>query len=223
MPLVFPWFGPHPTEKGFPAHGFARTQPWLPVSATHDNGRASVTLELKPNDETRKLWPHEFEARYTVAVVPDALELALEIRNTSTVPFGFEEALHTYLSVGDVRRIELTGLDGRTFVDKMDNAARKTQSGAIVFTAETDRVYIHTPDAVTVNDPFLGRKLTVTKHGSLATVVWNPWTEKAKRMADFGDDEWPSMACVETANCADHAVTLGAAEQHVMRARIAVR
>src|SRR6185436_5268063 len=33
VPLIFPWFGPHTTEKSLPAHGFARTQPWLPVSA----------------------------------------------------------------------------------------------------------------------------------------------------------------------------------------------
>ena len=54
-------------------------------------------------------------------------------------------------------------------------------------------------------------------------MVWNPWIAKAKAMADFGDDEWPGMVCVETANCADHAVTLAAGEKHVMRARIAER
>jgi glucose-6-phosphate 1-epimerase len=222
VPLIFPWFGPHATDKSLPAHGFARTQPWLPVTTSHDNGRASVTLELRPNDDTRKLWPHEFEARYTVTVAPDALDLALEIRNLSAAPFTFEEAFHTYLTVGDVRRTELTGLGGRTFLDKMDAAARKTQSGPIRFTGETDRVYVDTPDAVTVNDPVLGRTITVAKDASLATVIWNPWIEKAKRMADFGDDEWPAMVCVETANCADHVVTLASGESHVMRAKISM-
>lgn len=29
-------------------------------------------------------------------------------------------------------------------------------------------------------------------------VVWNPWTEKAKSMADFGPaDGWKNMVCVE--------------------------
>ena len=28
IPLCWPWFGPHPTEPAFPAHGFARTSPW---------------------------------------------------------------------------------------------------------------------------------------------------------------------------------------------------
>lgn len=28
-------------------------------------------------------------------------------------------------------------------------------------------------------------------------VVWNPWSEKAKAMADFGDEEYKNMICVE--------------------------
>lgn len=28
-------------------------------------------------------------------------------------------------------------------------------------------------------------------------VVWNPWSENAKKMSDFGDDEYPGMICVE--------------------------
>lgn len=31
------------------------------------------------------------------------------------------------------------------------------------------------------------------------TVVWNPWDKKAKQMADFGDDEYKHMLCVEAA------------------------
>ena len=27
--------------------------------------------------------------------------------------------------------------------------------------------------------------------------VWNPWVDKAKRMGDFGDDEYKRMLCVE--------------------------
>ena len=28
-------------------------------------------------------------------------------------------------------------------------------------------------------------------------VVWNPWEQKAKEMADFDDDGWRHMVCVE--------------------------
>ena len=28
-------------------------------------------------------------------------------------------------------------------------------------------------------------------------VLWNPWIEKAKAMADFGDEEYKQMICLE--------------------------
>ena len=38
------------------------------------------------------------------------------------------------------------------------------------------------------------------------TVVWNPWEENAKKMADFGDDEYPYMVCVEAGCVVDPVV-----------------
>jgi D-hexose-6-phosphate mutarotase len=34
-------------------------------------------------------------------------------------------------------------------------------------------------------------------------VVWNPWIEKAKGMADFDDEEYHNMVCVEVGSVAD--------------------
>jgi glucose-6-phosphate 1-epimerase len=53
-------------------------------------------------------------------------------------------------------------------------------------------------------------------------VVWNPWIAKAKAMADFGDDEWPRMLCIETANAAQCAVRLAPRSTHRMMARIRI-
>ena len=101
--------------------------------------------------------------------------------------------------------------------------ARKTQADApITIAAETDRLYLNTPAAVTLTDPGFGRRIRVSKTGSLATVVWNPWIAKSRAMPDFGDDEWPGMICIETANAADNAVTLPPGGRHTMTARIDV-
>ena len=35
---------------------------------------------------------------------------------------------------------------------------------------------------------------------SVPAVVWNPWEHKAKEIADFGDEEFPNMICVEAGN-----------------------
>jgi hypothetical protein len=74
--------------------------------------------------------------------------------------------------------------------------------------------------ARSLRDPHSPRRITVSKTGSRTTVVWNPWIDKAKAMPDFGDDEWPNMLCIETANAADDAVTLAPGKSHVMIARI---
>lgn len=224
VPIVFPWFGPAKDNPQFPAHGFGRLREWTLRDVRQDaSGDVIISLSLGPDDATRALWPHAFELVYSVTVGP-ALSLSLEVRNTDSSPFTFEEALHTYLAVGDVREVTVAGLAGRACIDKMHPGVRQTQSAEpFRITAETDRIYVATPDAVTVTDPGMpggARAITVAKAGSLTTVVWNPWVAKSKAMPDFGDDEWPGMICVETANVGEHAVTLGPGERHVMSAEV---
>jgi glucose-6-phosphate 1-epimerase len=62
----------------------------------------------------------------------------------------------------------------------------------------------------------------VEKSGSATTVVWNPWIAKAAAMPDFGDDEWPRMACIETANAGANAITLAPGAKHAMRAIVSL-
>lgn len=224
VPVIFPWFGAKADEPKAPQHGFARTQVWALREVKADaDGTVRVVLGLTPSDASRAFWAHAFETLYTVSF-GTFLTMTLEVRNTGPAPFRFEEALHTYLAVGDVRTVGIDGLGGRTFIDKVDGAKRKVQPpGPFGITGETDRVYLDTPDTVSVQDhsaPGGGRILGVSKTGSASTVVWNPWTAKAKAMADFGDDEWPNMLCIETANAADNAVLIGAGQNHVLTATV---
>ena len=219
IPLIFPWFGPNQADSKLPAHGFARTRLWELRSVTREAATVKVELSLGPTSETRQLWPHDFDLRFSVTVGP-ALEMSLSVGNSGSEPFRFEEAMHTYLAVDDVRNVKIQGLAGREYIDKVQGGKIFRQGAeSISIVGETDRVYLATPDAVTVTEA-TGREIVVSKEGSDATVVWNPWIAKAKAMADFGDDEWPGMLCIETANAASHAVTLAPGEQHLMHARI---
>lgn len=221
VPLIFPWFGPHATDKSKPMHGFARSRPWR-VTATDTAPDGTVTLELGLDDDTatRALWPHPFRARYRVTV-GDTLAMALEVTNTGTAPFTFEAALHTYFAVGDIRRAGVRGLENTTFIDKVDGFTRKRHGAEpLTLTGETDRVFLGTRTACVVDDPALRRRLRVDKTGSASTVVWNPWAAKCAEMADMGPDDWRSMICVETANAADDAVTAAPGTKHAMTATI---
>jgi glucose-6-phosphate 1-epimerase len=222
VPICFPWFGPRtPDSAGnSPMHGFARILPWEVVSTSADGDTASIELSLIDNEQTRKWWLHPFRAQYRVALSPRELVLTLTVANTGPISFRFEEALHTYFAVADVRNVPVEGLDGVEYLDKTDNLARKTQSGPVTIAAETERVYLGTRAPVVIHDPGPGRRVVNTKQNSDATVVWNPWVAKARAMADFGDDEWPRMLCVETANVGPHAVTLAPAASHTTGATI---
>lgn len=221
IPVCWPWFGPHPTHAEKPAHGFARISEWQVIAAAGDEESAELTLALCDSHATRQLWPHAFSLQMRVRL-DDSLTVELTTTNTGAAPFEMTAALHSYFAVADVAAVSIDGLDGCQYIDKMDGGARKTQRGAVTFSAETDRVYVGTDADCVIDDPGLARRIRVAKSGSRSTVVWNPWIVKAARMEDFGDGEWPGMVCVETANAADDAVTLPAGATHTLAAIILV-
>jgi glucose-6-phosphate 1-epimerase len=213
VPICFPWFGAHSSERGFPAHGFARTRAFRFEGSEERGDSVLCELSLESDAETRRLFPHEFRARLRVSVGRE-LGVSFEVENKSQTEFDYELALHTYLGVSDARQITLRGLAGASYDDKV-SGARGCVEGAspLGFSAETDRVYTSTA-RVTVDDPARGRRLIVDKTASRSTVVWNPWIDKAKRMADFGDDEWPEMVCIEAANVSPHGIRLPPEARH---------
>lgn len=219
VPVIFPWFGPRAGDAAAPMHGFARTVEWTCRAIEPKDDAVGVTLALAASDESRRWFPHDFELVYRICV-GRTLKLTLEVHNPSDTTFTFEEALHTYLTVGDVRQASVDGLDRRTYIDKTNAFARARQSGPIRIDCETDRVYLDTPDEVRVDDAVHKRQLSVSKTGSQTTVVWNPWVEKCKALADLADDEWPGMLCIETANAVDNAVRLAPGQSHAMKATI---
>jgi glucose-6-phosphate 1-epimerase len=220
VPICFPWFGPHPTDRTAPAHGFARLADWT-LTAAEEAADGTVTLELLLQDGSRPLWPHPFEMRHRISI-GTTLTMALEVRNTGAEPFACEEALHTYFAVRSIEQVTIAGLEGTDYLDKVAGFARRTQAEAIRFAGETDRVYLDTMAAVEIQDRGHGRRILIAKSGSHSTVVWNPWIDKARAMPDFGDDEWRDMVCVETANVGDARIRLEPGGSHTMSAVVSV-
>lgn len=223
IPIIWPWFGAHPTDTKAYAHGFARRMMWgIKETAEDENGRILITLELEDTDETKELWSHDFELTLKIAVGL-ALEVTLNVENKSDVDFTYTAALHSYFKISDIEKISVRGLEGTDYLDQLDGMQRKEQVGPIQFAEETDRIYVDSEAACEIVDPDLNRVIWVDKRGSQSTVVWNPWIEKAQRMADFGDDEYRTMVCVETTNAASDAVTLAPGEVGRLTAVIGLR
>jgi glucose-6-phosphate 1-epimerase len=223
VPICFPWFGPKAGDPSAPVHGVARTSAWnLDGVSREADGSVVVRLSLDCGVLESPHVPNGLRLTHEVRAGQE-LSMALTVRNPADGPATFEEALHTYLAVGDVRQVSVAGLEGTAYVDKVDGAKRKTQTDALItIGGETDRLYLDTGAAIALTDPGLGRRIRVEKTGSRSTVVWNPWVAKSRAMADFGDDEWPGMICIETANAADNAVTVPPHASHSMTATISV-
>ena len=145
--------------------------------------------------------------------------MQLTVANDAATPLVFEEAFHTYFSVGDVHEVIVTGLEPTPFNDKTDNMREKPATHApLAFTGQTDRVYANTTATCIIHDAVGRRRIAVAKKNSDTTVVWNPW----KAMPDLGADEWHEMLCVETVNAAANAITLPPGKTHTMQAHISV-
>lgn len=221
IPVCWPWFGPHPSDPGKPQHGFVRMMEWAVTGAAAIDGATRLLLALHDSEHTRSLWPHTF-ALELIVTAGATLEVELVARNTGAAAFSCSDALHSYFSVGDARRIEIGGLENTAYLDKVDNYARKTQDGAITISGEIDRVYLDTTATCVIDDPQMQRRIVIGKAGSRTTVVWNPWREKARTIKDFGDDEYLKMVCVETANAADDVITIAPGDEYRLRAMISV-
>lgn len=218
VPVIFPWFGPRQDGAEVPAHGFARRSAWAAEAVRQeDDGTVQVELRLKPDPATAALFNNDWVARYRVTVGSE-LTLELEVTNIGSAPFRYEEALHTYFSVSDVRHISITGLEETEYLSAIEEVPRKRQNAKpIRFEQELDRVYLNTGATCVIEDPGFGRRIIVEKAGSQSTVVWNPWIDKARRMADFGDDEWPQMVCVESGNVRDNQREVIPGERQMLR------
>ncbi|MDU0348707.1 D-hexose-6-phosphate mutarotase [Actinomyces sp. MRS3W] len=214
VPLCLPWFGAGVGGNRRPAHGWGRITPWQLRSVESQSGGGVRALFALERDGIAALYSVE---------VGEELVLTLSLRRTrdGVADAPVEAALHTYVAVGDVTAVEVTGLEGAIYLDKVTGQANLTQRGPLRLAGQTDRVY-ESGTPVTISDPAYGRRVTVTGMRALNTVVWNPWSAGAASMADMDDDEFASMLCVESAVVGANAVRLGLGESMSLGTRIAV-
>merc|ERR1719503_468552 len=207
VPIAWPQFA----DMGpLPLHGFARVRPWKLVSASGSDDRAAVTFSLCDDEVTRAAWPHSFELQYVVELSASQLRLELSVRNTSAEPWDFTTCFHGYWRVPDIERASLRGLQGVSFIDKVDGFKTKVEDPAELIVKEAaefstgfvDRIYQGAPPTLTLEDQGGGVRYIFTqsdKHPE--TVIFNPWIEgkKGDKGPDYDDDGYKYAICVEPA------------------------
>lgn len=200
IPLCFPWFGPHLTDKEKPQHGFGRLQNWTvkEVKETSE-GNTIISLSLTASEASLELWPHQFSAVAEFAI-GKTLEVKLSVLNTGDASFEYSNALHTYFNVGDIGNISVEGLHNATYYDAFGSDLLKQDEKLLSFTKETNRRYVNTTSNCIIHDKTYNRKILVEKTGSKVTVVWNPGEATTKTIADMDPDGYKTFVCVEPTN-----------------------
>ncbi len=217
VPVCWPWFGAG--EPGKPAHGFVRTRMWHVRQTGQDEQGIFVRLGIRDDASTRAIWDYAFDLELVVRAGA-TLGMELVTHNTGASPFSITDALHTYFRVGDIAATDVLGLENTAYLDKVGGFSQSTQTGAVTFDGETDRIYLDTQAECVIDDRNLNRQIHVAKTGSDTTVVWNPWTEKEKGFADMASGEYREMLCVETCNAATDVIIVGPGERHSLIAQV---
>lgn len=218
IPVCWPQFG-NRFSKELPQHGFARNLVFEVRGTGYSEDMTEITLGLRGDDETKRLWPHDFDLEYTVTVSMK-LNLKLVTRNTGTTPFAFSAGFHPYFSIRFRDDIAVKGLDGLKFIDGHD-MSEGVQKGDLKIDFAPDHIFWMQPapkHEFAVIDPGLKRAIALVSSGNDRAVVWN--CGEGARLSDFAPDDWKRYVCVEPVTDWPGGRTLAPGESHELMAAI---
>eukprot|EP00878_Enallax_costatus_P002464 GHUV01002644.1.p2 GENE.GHUV01002644.1~~GHUV01002644.1.p2 ORF type:complete len:282 (+),score=70.65 GHUV01002644.1:245-1090(+) len=206
VPVCFPQFG----QLGpLGQHGFARNSKFEVL----EDSSNSATLILRATGTEDPKYPHPFELTVKITLGDDTFTQDLTAKNTGDSELSFTAALHTYYHVSSIDKVTVEGLSGTTYSDSLAGGQEVQQEGPVVFDREVDRIYLKAPDSgIRIVDSGSGASVEVHKTNFPDAVVWNPWVDKAHSMADFGDEEYKEMLCIEPAVAKSGAMKLAPGE-----------
>lgn len=220
VPVCWPWFGRQGQAADVPAHGRVRTARWE-LQQVLRNGEGEVELQLAPS------LPADLGLRLQMQLrVGRQLHQQLTTDNIGTSPATFTQALHSYFRVGDASRVEVEGVDGLLYLDKLqDDEQMRRQQGPwslrdLRDPGRSDRIYTGTQGRYVLRDPVLQRRIEIRSEGSQTLVAWNPGAEAAAKMADVGDG-WHDYVCLEVANAGPEQITLAPGARHQLAQMLA--
>lgn len=207
IPVCLPWFGVNAVNPKKPKHGFARNREWqLTDARLLANGDAEVVFNfVSPANE---LFNFDFSAQL-IMTLGTAIKLEIKVTNNDKNAFDCSWVLHSYFPVKSLQDVRVKGLEGRTYLDNLENHATKTQLEAISFPIEVDRVYPAIENSLEiVGSP----NVLITHHNCPSVVVWNPGSTNAAKVADIGAGSEQGFICVERGAVFDEKWNLAAGE-----------
>lgn len=214
IPICWPWFGPDTEGLSNRSHGFARNSFWA-VASTDVSEDSATKITLKPvqSPETTEIWPHQFDLILEITIT-NTLDLNLVTRNKGDKPFFITQALHAYFQIGNINHVQVLGLEDTDYLDKLDSAQQKKQTGAVTIAEEVDRIYTGPQSPLIIEDPIINRNIQVSFTGGNTAIIWNPWKIKSSQMTDLDANDYNHFLCVETGNVATDVVKILPDSEH---------
>ena len=220
IPVCWPQFG-NMAFKDLPQHGFARLLVFEVRGTEYSEEKTEIMLGLQSTDETRKMWPHEFDLELKISVTMK-LNLNLKTTNTGTAPFDFCCGFHPYFVVRNRDDVVVRGLDGCTYVDgtKAD-LPTLDWTGDLKVDFAPDHIFSLKPSPkheFAILDSGLRRAIAMVSSGNQKCVVWN--CGEGAKLADYEPDDWKKYVCVEPVSEWPGAQTLEPGACHELMAAV---
>lgn len=159
-------------------HGFARDLPWE-VTAQETSHQASLTLVLKSNEQTKAVYPFDFQLIFTYQLQGNTLEIKQQYQNLSSTSMPFSAGFHPYfLTSGDKHQLQFH-IPSQAYQDQATKEIHPFD-GSFDFTREEIDVGFGglTSQSATVIDPVRKLKLTLDYDRIYSRLVF--WTIKGK-------------------------------------------
>ncbi len=185
IPILFPICGNLPdntyTYNGkqyiLKQHGFARDLPWE-VTDRVTNELVSLTLVLSSNDQTRAVYPFEFQLAFTYQLKGNTLEIQQRYTNHSSEPMPFSTGLHPYFFTSDKSQLEFE-IPASEYQDQITKEVHPFLGSFDLSRDEIDVAFGQLNDKSTsATDTGRQVKITLSYSDLYATVVF--WTVKGK-------------------------------------------
>jgi galactose mutarotase-like enzyme len=224
IPILFPICGNLPnntyTYKGeqytLKQHGFARDLPWE-VTNQVTNDLVALTLVLNSNDQTRAVYPFDFQLAFTYQLKGNTLEIQQRYTNHSTEPMPFSTGLHPYFFTSDKTKLEFE-IPASQYQDQITKEVHPF-SGTFDLSRDEIDVAFRQVNGSSASVTDTGRRLKVILSYSdlYSTLVF--WTVKGK---DYYCLE-PWSAPRNALNTGDHLTQLAPGASYEASVTLAVR
>nr|WP_298166199.1 D-hexose-6-phosphate mutarotase [uncultured Pseudomonas sp.] len=201
VPVCWPWVGRHPSESGWPSHGWARLSDWQLLDSTVDEAGVRLRWQLQLCD-----WQVTLDAD-----LGEQMRLRLSSSHQDDQPCQLSHALHAYWRVSDVVRVALLGLDGAQGYDLLKRADCQ-QQGALRIEDGCHRVF-RRGALLQLQDLSWQRRLLLDTRGGANSLVWHPGS---RPLTDVGWSETLGFLSVQAASCMADSLSLQPGEEAVL-------